>query len=234
MKHIKLFENFLLEEAANTNLELKSIFKNLVNELRKMGLVVKFEYRKFDNESEFSKFIPSKNLYEVGNYNAYLVMNDDDRPSIGGSTHLHFNPSMDKEKCKSYAQNVKSHIDKTYDILSSEILDMMDGGVGLLIKPKSSVNKTEREYSMDANKFMGLKRTKAEDGISYLVGSGWEYINNSMEKTKEYQLIKIDDNNKTVQLSRGYGMDLERSPKKDKLINIAKEFAKKNGYQYKQ
>ena len=233
MKHIKLFENFLLEEAANTNLELKSIFKNLVNELREMGLVVKFEYRKFDNESEFSKFIPSKNLYEVGNYNAYLVMNDDDRPSIGGSTHLHFNPSMDKEKCKSYAQNVKSHIDKTYDILSSEILDMMDGGVGLLIKPKASINKSNLEHSMDANKFMGLKRTKAEDGISYLVGSGWEYINNSMEKTKEYQLIKIDDNNKTVQLFRGFGIDLERSPKKDKLINIAKEFAKKNGYEYK-
>ncbi len=233
MRHIKLFENFLLEEAANTNLELKSIFKNLVNELREMGLVVKFEYRKFDNESEFSKFIPSKNLYEVGNYNAYLVMNDDDRPSIGGSTHLHFNPSMDKEKCKSYAQNVKSHIDKTYDILSSEILDMMDGGVGLLIKPKASINKSNLEHSMDANKFMGLKRTKAEDGISYLVGSGWEYINNSMEKTKEYQLIKIDDNNKTVQLFRGFGIDLERSPKKDKLINIAKEFAKKNGYEYK-
>jgi hypothetical protein len=54
-----------------------------------------------------------------------------------------------------------------------------------------------------------------------------------MEKTKEYQLIKIDDNNKTVQLFRGFGIDLERSPKKDKLINIAKEFAKKNGYEYK-
>jgi hypothetical protein len=233
MKHIKLFENFLLEEAANTNLELKSIFKNLVNELRKMGLVVKFEYKIFGNENEFKKFIPSKNLFE-GDYNAYLIMNDNDSPSIGGSTQFYFNPSMDKEKCKSYAQNVKSHIDKTYDILSSEILDMMDGGVGLLIKPKASINKSNLEHSMDANKFMGLKRTKAEDGISYLVGSGWEYINNSMEKTKEYQLIKIDDNNKTVQLSRGYGMDLERSPKKDKLINIAKEFAKKNGYQYKQ
>lgn len=233
MKHIKLFENFLLEEAANTNLELKSIFKNLVNELRKMGLIVKFEYRKFDNESEFSKFIPSKNLYEGGNYNAYLVMNDDDRPSIGGSTHLHFNPSMDKEKCKSYAQNVKSHIDKTYDMLSSEILDMMDGGVGLLIKPKASINKSNLEHSMDANKFMGLKRTPVENGVSYLVGSGWEYISNSMEKTREFQLIKIDDNNKTVQLSQGFGMDLERSPKKDKLVNIAKEFAKKNGYQYK-
>lgn len=233
MKHIKLFENFLLEEAANTNLELKSIFKNLVNELKKMGLIIKFEYRKFDNESEFAKFIPSKNLYDGGNYNAYLVMNDDDRPSIGGSTHLHFNPSMDKEKCKSYAQNVKSHIDKTYDILSSEILDMMDGGVGLLIKPKSSINKSKREYSMDASKFMGLKRTPVEDGISYLVGSGWEYVSDKMEKNRELTLIKIDDNNKTVQLYRGFGIDLERSPKKDKLINIAKEFAKKNGYEYK-
>ena len=143
MKHIKLFENFILE-SANTNLELKSIFKKLVDELRKMDLVVKFEYRKFDNESEFKKFIPSKNLYEGGNYNAYLIMNDDDRPSTG----LYFNPGMDKEKCKSYAQNVKNHIDKTYDMLNSEIINMMDGGVGLLIKPKSSINKTEREYSM--------------------------------------------------------------------------------------
>ena len=234
MKHIKLFESFLLQEAANTNLELKSIFKNLVNELRKMGLVVKFEYRKFDNESDFAKFIPSKNLYDGGNYNAYLVMNDEDRPSIGASTKLFFQPSMDKEKCKSYAQNVKSHIDKTYDILSSEILDMMDGGVGLLIKPKASINKSNLEHSMDANKFMGLKRTPVEDGISHLVGSGWEYVSDKMEKNREVTLIKIDDNNKTVQLYRGFGIDPERSPKKDKLINIAKEFAKKNGYQYKQ
>ena len=40
----------------------KSIFKNLVNELRKMGLVVKFEYKIFGNENEFKKFIPSKNF----------------------------------------------------------------------------------------------------------------------------------------------------------------------------
>ena len=231
MKHIKLFENFLLEEAANTNLELKSIFKNLVNELRKMGLVVKFEYKIFGNENEFKKFIPSKNLFE-GDYNAYLIMNDNDSPSIGGSTQLYFNPSMDKEKCKSYAQNVKSHIDKTYDILSSEILDMMDGGVGLLIKPKASINKSNLEHSMDANKFMGLKRTKAEDGISYLVGSGWEYINNSIEKTREFQLIKIDDNSKTVEINKGLVSELSNSNKKDKLVNIAKEFAKKNGYKY--
>lgn len=227
MKHIKLFENFILE-SANTNLELKSIFKKLVDELRKMDLVVKFEYRKFDNESEFTKFIPSKNLYEVGNYNAYLIMNDDDRPSTG----LYFNPGMDKEKCKSYAQNVKNHIDKTYDMLGSEIINLMDGGVGLLIKPKSSVNKTEREYSMDANKFMGLKRTPVESGVSYLVGSGYEYLGDNVEKTKEFQLIKIDDNSKTVEINKGLVSELSNSNKKDKLVNIAKEFAKKNGYKY--
>jgi hypothetical protein len=227
MKHIKLFENFILE-SANTNLELKSIFKKLVDELRKMDLVVKFEYRKFDNESEFKKFIPSKNLYEGGNYNAYLIMNDDDRPSTG----LYFNPGMDKEKCKSYAQNVKNHIDKTYDMLNSEIINMMDGGVGLLIKPKSSINKTEREYSMDANKFMGLKRTPVESGVSYLVGSGYEYLGDNVEKTREFQLIKIDDNSKTVEINKGLVSELSNSNKKDKLVNIAKEFAKKNGYKY--
>ena len=227
MKHIKLFENFILE-SANTNLELKSIFKKLVDELRKMDLVVKFEYRKFDNESEFKKFIPSKNLYEGGNYNAYLIMNDDDRPSTG----LYFNPGMDKEKCKSYAQNVKNHIDKTYDMLNSEIINMMDGGVGLLIKPKSSINKTEREYSMDASKFMGLKRTPVESGVSYLVGSGYEYLGDNVEKTREFQLIKIDDNSKTVEINKGLVSELSNSNKKDKLVNIAKEFAKKNGYKY--
>ena len=231
MKHIKLFENFILE-SANTNLELKSIFKKLVNELRKMDLVVKFEYRKFDNESEFTEFIPSKNLYDVGNYNAYLIMNDDDRQSIGGSTKLHFNPGMDKEKCKSYAENVKNFIDQTYEMLDSEILTMMDGGVGLLIKPKSSVNKTEREYSMDANKFMGLKRTPVESGVSYLVGSGYEYLSDNLEKTREFQLIKIDDNSKTIEINKGLVSELSNSNKKDKLVNIAKEFAKKNGYKY--
>jgi hypothetical protein len=45
MKYLKLYENFsLIEESVNTNLEMKSVFKNLVNELRKMGLKVKFEY----------------------------------------------------------------------------------------------------------------------------------------------------------------------------------------------
>lgn len=232
MKHIKLFENFLLEEAANTNLELKSIFKKLVNELREMGLVVKFQYRKFENETEFTKFIPSKNLYDGGNYNAYLAMNDDDRPSIGASTKLFFQPGMDKEKCKSYAENVKKYIDENYgDMLECEILKFTD--VCLQIKPKSSINKSKREYSMDANKFMGLKRTPVENGISHLVGSSWEYVSDKMEKEREVTLIKIDDNSKTVQLYRGFGMDLDRSPKKDKLVNIAKEFAKKNGYEYK-
>ena len=230
MKHIKLFENFILE-SANTNLELKSIFKKLVDELRKMGLVVKFQYRKFDNESEFAKFIPSKNLYDGGNYNAYLIMDDDDTPSIGGSTKLFFQPGMDKEKCKSYAENVKKYIDENYGgMLECEILKFTD--VCLQIKPKSSINKSQLEYSMDANKFMGLKRTKAEEGISYLVGSGWEYISNSMEKTKEYQLIKIDDNSKTVEINKGLVTELSISEKKDKLVNIAKEFAKKNGYKY--
>lgn len=230
MKYIKLFERFLLE-AANTNLELKSIFKKLVDELKKMGLVVKFQYRKFDNESEFAKFIPSKNLYDGGNYNAYLIMDDDDTPSIGGSTNLFFQPGMDKEKCKSYAENVKKYIDKNYaDMLECEILKFTD--VCLQIKPKSSVNKSKQEYSMDANKFMGLKRTPVENGVSYLVGSGWEYISDTIEKTREFQLIKIDDNSKTVEINKGLVTELAKSNKKDKLVNIAKEFAKKNGYKY--
>ena len=240
MKHIKLFESFLLQEAANTNLELKSIFKNLVNELRKMGLVVKFEYRKFDNESEFSKHIPSKNIYD-GGYNAYLIMNDDDRGSIGGSTMLHFNPGMDKNKCKNYVENVKNFIEnkeeggkKLYgDLLDCEVLDMFDGGVGLLIKPKSSINKSAREYSMDANKFRGLKRTPEENGISYLVGSGFGYIsNNDLDKTREYTLIKIDNNTKKVEINRGLSNELATGDRRDKLVKIAKQFAEKNGYQY--
>jgi hypothetical protein len=116
-------------------------------------------------------------------------------------------------------------------MLECEILKFTD--VCLQIKPKSSINKSKREYSMDANKFMGLKRTPVENGISHLVGSSWEYVSDKMEKEREVTLIKIDDNSKTVQLYRGFGMDLDRSPKKDKLVNIAKEFAKKNGYEYK-
>ena len=56
MKHIKLYENFLIE-SVNTNLEMKSVFKNLVNELRKMGLKVKFSYEKFTSEDEARKWI---------------------------------------------------------------------------------------------------------------------------------------------------------------------------------
>jgi hypothetical protein len=102
----------------------------------------------------------------------------------------------------------------------------------LQIKPKSSVNKSKIELSMDANKFMGLKRTPVENGVSYLVGSGWEYISDKIEKTREFQLIKIDDNSKTVEINKGLVTELAKSNKKDKIINIAKEFAKKNGYKY--
>lgn len=229
MKYIKLFENFLLE-AANTNLELKSIFKKLVDELKKMGLVVKFEYKRFNSVGEFDSFIPSKNLYDGGSYNAYLCMNDDDRDAF---TKLFFSYDIDKEKSKAYAENVKKHIDDSYsNKLTSEVIKMMNGSYSLQIRPKSSVNKSKMELSMDANKFMGLKRTPVENGVSYLVGSGWEYISDTIEKTKEFQLVKIDDNSKTVEINKGLVTELARSNKKDKLVNIAKEFAKKNGYKY--
>ncbi len=229
MKYIKLFENFLLE-SANTNLELKSIFKKLVDELKKMGLIVKFEYKRFNSDGEFDSFTPSKNFYDGGSYNAYLFMNDDDKNAF---TKLFFSYDIDKQKSKTYAENVKKHIDDNYgNELTSEVINMMDGGSGLLIKPKSSVNKSEREFSMDANKFMGLKRTPVEDNISYLVGSGWEYISDKIEKNKEYQLIKIDDSSKVVEINRGLASEIANSDKKDKLVNIAKEFAKKNGYKY--
>jgi hypothetical protein len=115
-------------------------------------------------------------------------------------------------------------------MLECEILKFTD--VCLQIKPKSSVNKSKMELSMDANKFMGLKRTPVENGVSYLVGSGWEYISDTIEKTKEFQLVKIDDNSKTVEINKGLVTELANSNKKDKLVNIAKEFAKKNGYKY--
>jgi hypothetical protein len=248
MRHLKLFESFLIQEAANTNLELKSIFRKLIGELRKdppkgPGLKVKFEIKKFGSESEFSKYIPSKNLFE-GDYNAYLIMHDEDKPSIGGHTKLFFSPSMDKEKCKSYVQNVKDLIEnqryeegkgeKVYgDILDAEVLDMMDGGIGLLIKPKKSVNKSKWEHFTDANKFRGLKRTPEENGISYLFGSGFGYIsNNDLDKNKEYNLIKIDSNSEKVEVNKGLSQELATGDRRNKLVKIAKQFAEKNGYQY--
>jgi hypothetical protein len=231
MKYIKLFENFLLKEAANTNLEMKSIFKNLVNELRKMGLKVKFEYKKFDGD--FSKFIPSKNLYEQGD-DVYFVMNDDESRNISldsSQMKLFFNYNIDKEKASSYVQNVKNLIDSKYSSqLQAEVFEGHQ--VGLIIKPKNTKNKSAVEHSMDANKFMGLKRTPATDGISYLVGSGWEYVSDSIEKTREFELIKIDDNSKMVEINKGLVSELSKSNKRDKLVNIAKEFASKNGYKY--
>ena len=228
MKHIKLFENFIFE-AANTNLEMKSIFKGLISELRKMGVKTKFENRSMDAEG-FAKLVPSKNLYEEGDYQAMLFMNDE-------TSHmkLHFNPyTVNKEKAKQYCDNVVNFINKTYsDKLESEILPYSD--VILLVKPKSSKNKHQTELSMDANKFMGLRRTPIKDGISHLVGSGWEYVDKEMDKNnKNYQqmvLILVDDNKKIVNISQG--LNLDKSPNLGKLIKIAKEFAKKKGYEYK-
>jgi hypothetical protein len=249
MRHLKLFESFLIQEAANTNLELKSIFRKLIEELRKdppkgPGLKVKFEIKKFGSESEFAKYIPSKNLYDGENYNAYLVMDDDDRPSGGGSTKLFFSPFMDREKCKSYVQNVKDLIEnqryeegkgaKVYgDILDAEVLNLIRGGIGLLIKPKNSIHKSKWEHFTDANKFRGLKRTPEENGISYLFGSGFGYIsNNDLDKNKEYSLIKIDSNSKKIEVNRALSQELATGDRRNKLVKIAKQFAEENGYQY--
>jgi hypothetical protein len=82
---------------------------------------------------------------------------------------------------------------------------------------------------------MGLRRTPIKDGISNLVGSGWEYVDKEMDKNdKRYQqmaLILVDDNKKIVNIIQG--LNLDKSPNLGKLIKIAKEFAKKKGYEYK-
>jgi hypothetical protein len=103
----------------------------------------------------------------------------------------------------------------------------------LVIKPKVKVVKGQEEYARKANAYMGLKRSKVDDGISHLIGSGFEYISDKYEKNRELQLIKIDDNKKIVEISRGFGQ-IENSPKIQKLTNIAKKFAKENKYKYVQ
>jgi hypothetical protein len=239
MRHLKLFESFILE-AENTNLEIKSIFKRLVNELRKMNLKVKFEYKKF-SKGEFDKFIPSKNLYDQGD-DAYFVMNDDD-PEKGyidtSYMKLFFSPNIDRQKAKAYVENVKNFIDTAVDKEAEPLFrgqveaEVFEGpSVGLLVKPVFGKNKTQMEYSMGANKFMGLKRSPVRDNISYLVGSGFKYISDQIEKTKEFQLIKIDDNTKTVEIDKGLSYEISKSDMKDKLVSIAKKFANKIGYRY--
>lgn len=234
MKYLKLYENFsLIEESVNTNLEMKSVFKNLVNELRKMGLKVKFEYLKFNTEDDARKWIPSKNIYEQGE-DAYIVM-DDSYKDWASFIRLSFNYNIDKEKSKSYMEKVKNYVDTNYGkILTGEMVNGMSG-MNLMIKPVKSINKSKTELSMDASKFMGLKRTPVEKGISHLVGSGWEFFNpeSFSDKTKEYHLVTIDDNNKKVEICKGISHHLINKDKKDKLVNIAKQFAKKIGYQYK-
>lgn len=103
----------------------------------------------------------------------------------------------------------------------------------IIITPKTLPKKNKDEYSNRANAFMGLKRTEVKDGISKLIGSGFEYISDKYEKTREVDLIKIDDNKKIVEISRGFGQ-VENSPKVQKLTNIAKKFAKENKYKYVQ
>lgn len=111
MKYIKLFDSFLLEELENTNLELKSVFKTLIQQLRSNGLKVKFEYKKMD-VSEFGKFIPIKNIYDT--YDAYFVLNDagEVRMFYGkydtSAMRLLFKPGFDASK---WIQNVKNYID---------------------------------------------------------------------------------------------------------------------------
>lgn len=232
MKHIKLYKNFLIEESVNTNLEMKSIFKNLVNELRKMGLKVKFEYKKFTSEDEAKKWYPSKNIYEQGE-DAYLVM-DDSNKDWATYMRLSFNYNVNKDKSKSYMENVKNYVDKNYGkILTCEMVNGFNG-LDLMIKPIKSVGKNTVEHAMDASKFMGLKRTPVEKGISYLVGSGWEFFNPGYtdDKKNQYHLVTINDNNKTVEINKGVSHVINKD-KKDKLVNIAKQFAKKNSYQYK-
>lgn len=229
MKYIKLFESYLIKESENTNLEMKSIFKKLIYELRKMGLEVKFEYKKFNSVDDFMKFIPSKNYYE-SDHDVYLVMNDDNK-DYNSHMKLFFNKKIDEGKSKSYLSNVKSFIDKNYgDKLETNVSKSLFGEVMLYIKPLSTINKSQYELSMDANKFMGLKRTPLKNGISYLVGSGWEYVSKNIEKNREMILILIDDNKKIVKLMPQ--QTFIDSSSKEKLIKIAKRFAKENDYKY--
>jgi len=112
-----------------------------------------------------------------------------------------------------------------------------------MIKPVKSINKNSEELAMDARKFMGLKRTLGthidgnsyDKGISHLMGSGWEFYDRELgytDKKQEYPLITINDHNKIVEITKGSSNRISKD-KKDKLVNIAKQFAKKNGYQYK-
>ena len=78
---------------------------------------------------------------------------------------LFFNYSIDREKAKTYTQNVKEVVENKFGT-ELQVETFESPQVGLVIKPKSSINKSKEEYSRDANKFMGLKRTKAENGIS--------------------------------------------------------------------
>lgn len=243
MKHLKLFESFCsILESENTNLEMKAIFKNLIREMRDekgMNLKVKFEYKKFDSPSGMQKFRPSENWLDQKGHDAYLVMDDGDK-DWSSKLCVTFNHNIDRSASTTYVENVKKFIDglasdpnKNLQVeLETETGVNMFGETYLLVKPRSTKNKTEAQYMQKANSFMGLKRTVPSAGISYLVGSGYEYLNDNMDKTKEFELIKVDDNKKIVELSRGYGLNIEESPKKEKLIKVAKKFAEKNGYEY--
>ncbi len=209
----------MLNEAANTNLEMKNIFNYLVGNLKKHGLKVAVEYAD-DGKGKSSGF--------GDKYDAYVQVHS------GGADYnkrlvLAFSPHIDREKAENYISSIRSKFEKQY----SDLLDFKLNGLSysnnttLVIQLKPNAN---QHKGPKLDKFMGLKIYKNENGIDTLGGSAL-YLGRD-DKTTTMSLIKVDNNAKKVEISKGIGMELSRTKYKDKIINIAKEYAKKMGYQY--
>jgi len=217
----------ILSEAVNTNLEMKNVFLFIVNNLKKQGLKVSFIYNDQTNDKS-----TVQKLSHDSNYDVYVTI-DSRGESWGNKLTVKFEPRLPKDKVEQYISYLKTNTEKQFGdllIFDSSTWSSMGNdytGTTLLVKmnPKFTQNKRPK-----LDKFMGLKISHDKNGIDWLIGSAL-YLGRT-DKETNMSLIKIDNNAKKVEISKGTGMELSRTKYKDQIINIAKQFAKKMGYQY--
>lgn len=218
-KELKMLNENSINEAANTNLEMKNIFNFLVGDLRKNKLKVAVEYAD-DGKGKNSGF--------GDQYDAYVQIHSGGANDYNKRLVLVFSPHIDKEKAQKYISSIINKFEKQYSDLDFKLNGLSySNNTTLVIQLKPNAN---RHKGPKLDKFMGLKIHKGENGIDILGGSAF-YLGRD-DKNTAMSLIKVDNNAKKVYLNRGLYQEIGAGGHKNELIKIAKEFAKKNGYEY--
>lgn len=100
----------------------------------------------------------------------------------------------------------------------------------IVIKPKITPKKSERELKQDASKVLGLKKGEVESNGKYdLYGSAFLFTGKDEDKKREVALLAANEKTKKVSISNYLNYEKGQN---DKIIQLAKNYAKKMNFTY--